>query len=134
MVDGLLRPVVRIAISGQTRSFPAWIDLGFEGELVMPRAEARRLGVAVTNQQLNVILGDGSTTLMPLGRLKIRWLGRARQIRVLISSDPEPSLDEATGEAVALVGLGLLRGSRLTIDLTPGGGILIERPIPTASA
>lgn len=67
---------------------------------------------------------------MPLGRLPIRFLGRTRVARVLMSSDQEAAVDEASGEVLALIGLGLLNDARVTIDLVPQGIVVLERPIP----
>lgn len=125
---------MRILQVGGGRSFPAWIDLGFEGELVVPRSQAARLGIELTDRNAGVLLGDGTTGEMRVGQLAIRLFGRTRVARVLLSQDDDPPREETTGEIVALIGLGLLRGARLSIDLVPGGAVNIERPIPTRDA
>ena len=132
IVDSQLRPIVRITIAGKRKSFPAWIDLGFEGELVLPFSERDRLEVETTSEVVDVVLGDGTPALMPLGRLPIRIFGRRHVARVLLSTDREPALDESSGQPLGLIGLGLLGGTRLTVDLVAQGNVVLEKPIPSA--
>ena len=59
-------------------------------------------------------LADDGVVTMPVHVAGVLLHGRPRPVRVLVASGG------------ALIGTALLRGSRLTIDLVPGGSIVIE--------
>ncbi len=132
-VDSQLRPILWIALADADLSFPVWIDLGFDAELVISRSEAARLDVANTGRVVDVLLGDGVPSTMPIGTLRVQWLGRDITVSVLLSEDTDPSREERTGRPLGLLGLGLLRGARVQMDIVLGGKVVIERPIPLAA-
>jgi predicted aspartyl protease len=65
-VDGFGRALVPIRLkvpaTGKLRKIQAWIDTGFTGELVLPKAIIRSLGLARANV-VKAELGDGSEAI-----------------------------------------------------------------------
>jgi predicted aspartyl protease len=55
------------------------------------------------------VLADGSAVETRVHRARVVWHGRERRVRVLAT------------EGGPLVGMGLLRSSRLAMDVVPGG-------------
>ena len=129
VVDSNLRPTIRLRIVRSRVTFPVWIDLGFEGDLVLTSSEAHRLGAQTTGRFVDVALGDGSQTQMPLATLAVRMFNRTVNANILVSDDVEPART-ASGELLGLIGLGLLANSSVLIDLVPQGRIVITKPIP----
>ncbi len=92
-VDGAGRALVRIrltsAAAATAMDIEAWIDTGFTGELVLPQDQIATLGLQ-RSAVVTAELGDGSA--------------RVQQIEVIANTGTSP-----------LLGVGLLRGHRLTI-------------------
>jgi clan AA aspartic protease len=87
------------------------IDTGFDGELILPRT----LVAALTHRgTYHAGLADGRYVALDYYEASIMWHGSPRTVRVLQSG------------AVALLGMELLQGSRLTMDAAPGGVLMIE--------
>ena len=97
---------------------------------MLPLSERNRLGFELADDMVDVLRGDGTPTSMLSGSLPITLLGRRRIAQVLLSRDSDAARDETSGEPLALIGLGLMRGCRITADLVPQGAVVIERPIP----
>jgi clan AA aspartic protease len=91
----------------------AVIDTGFNGELTLPSSIVSALQLPSAGNRLGK-LADGSVIRLDMYLVTVAWHGR--QTDVVAS--------EATG--VPLVGMSLLRGSRLTADIIDGGDVLIE--------
>jgi clan AA aspartic protease len=80
------------------------IDTGFNGALVLPRAEAVRLNLTVLGRV--PIIGVGrSRQIADIAELEIEWLGQSRAVEVIISDGDD-----------SLFGTELLDGSRLVVD------------------
>lgn len=60
-------------------------------------------------------MADGRVERLPIHRIKVLWHGRMRSVRAY-----------AAPEGEVLVGMSLLRGSRLMVDAEPGGAVRIE--------
>lgn len=101
---GMLPIGVRVFADGSDRPFQAWVDTGFTGELVMPRAQIQSLGLS-RGMMVEAVLGDGRETLLDAFVAWIDWFGELREIAVLASEDYS-----------TLLGVGLLRGHRLVVD------------------
>lgn len=87
---------------GETLDF--LIDTGFDGALVLPRAEATRLSLTVLGRV--PIIGVGRMrSVADIAELEVEWLGENRAVEVIIS-DGEDSL----------LGTLMLDGSRLVVD------------------
>lgn len=93
--------------------FEAVIDTGFTGHLTLPPGEVLRLGLTPLGSRY-VTLADGSEAPLDVFRATVVWDGRRRNVRVF-AADGGP-----------LVGMALLSGSRLTVDVVPGGDLVIE--------
>lgn len=80
------------------------IDTGFNGALVLPRAEAVRLNLIVLGRV--PIIGVGrSRQIADIAEVEIEWLGKSRAVEVIISDGDD-----------SLLGTELLDGSRLVVD------------------
>lgn len=98
---------------GESGLMDAVIDTGFTGQLVLPPEAVDRLGLPGRGRQ-RAILADGRTVEVNVYLARVIWHGRERAVQVL-ATDGGP-----------LVGMALLRGSRLTVDAAPDGPVLIE--------
>ena len=130
VVDENKRPVVRLRVARGRLTFPVWIDLGFDADLVLPISEFARLGVRLTPRRSWVSLADGTMRSMQMGVLELAFLRRTIEARVVPSPDPDPPREVGTGIPLGFIGLGLLERARVTVDLVPQGSVVIERPIP----
>lgn len=80
------------------------IDTGFNGALVLPRADAVRLSLTVLGRV--PIIGVGRARLVAdIAELEIEWLGQSRAVEVIISDGDD-----------SLLGTELLDGSQLIVD------------------
>jgi clan AA aspartic protease len=116
VVSGGREAVVPLAILGSdgTRvEVEAAIDTGFTGHLTLPADVVRSLALS-RRGFVEVELADGSTTALGVYDARVLWRGRERLVPVY----------EAEGGP--LVGMSLLRGSRLTVEVEPGGDVVIE--------
>ncbi|MYE40361.1 MAG: clan AA aspartic protease [Chloroflexi bacterium] len=89
------------------------LDTGFNGELALTSSVIRRLNLARGTPRF-AELATGDTTLLPSYTATILWDGLPRSIQVV----------EADGER--LLGMELLLGSRVTLDVTEGGPVTID--------
>jgi clan AA aspartic protease len=97
----------------QRAEVEATVDTGFTGALCLPSELVRALSLPLVGRGV-ALLADGRTVETPVHRARVVWHGWERVVRVLST------------EGGALVGMALLRGSRLTIDAAPGGDVRIE--------
>ena len=91
----------------------ALVDTGFDGEVAVPHATARRLGLPRAGTA-GVTLADGSAVTAPAARVRLSIgdggsLGR----RALLLGDE------------VIIGMAALRGHRLTVDAVEGGSVTI---------
>ena len=101
------------APDGTTRSIEAVVDTGFNGYLTLPRALIDEFRFEAAGQTL-ATLGDGTEIRLPRHLGTILWLGAAREAVIL----------EAEGGP--LLGMSLLLGSRIQLDVVPGGQVTID--------
>ncbi len=116
VVSGGREAVVPLAIlcSGGTRvEVEAVIDTGFTGHLTLSADVIRSLALSERGF-VEVALADGGTIALGVYDARVLWRGRERFVPVY----------EAEGGP--LVGMSLLRGSRLTMEVEPGGDVMIE--------
>ncbi len=117
-IDGRFRPLLRLERPGGIDDVLALLDTGFNGELLCDRIVASHLGVVANGQLERVELAGGIEREAQSGRLTILWLGKVRQVQVLVSVDePRPKAD---GEPIALVGGALLAPSLVLLDYGAG--------------
>jgi len=111
-LEALLQLTVRDA-GGQPRPVPAVIDTGFNGFLTLPPALIATLGLPWLCRQEGQ-LADGSVQAFDVYVATVDWDGQPRSVEV----------DAA--EAQPLIGMGLMQGSELRIQVRPGGSVTIE--------
>lgn len=120
MITGVVTPareaVFSLALSapgGDMLEIEAVIDTGFDGFLTLPSDLIQRLALPLLGR-VRAALGDGSEIGMAGFEARVAWDGSEREALVL----------EADG--VPLVGMAMMLGCRLTIDVEPDGFVRIE--------
>ena len=121
MITGQVMPsrdaVIRLQVSGPTghwEEIEASIDTGFNRYLTLPPSLISALGLpfdALTRAEL----ADGRITAMRYYRGNVTWDGRDLTVPVLES------------EGGPLVGMSLLYGYELRVQVVDGGSVTIER-------
>ena len=101
--------------AGQEEEIAAVIDTGFDGSLSLPSATIARLGL-IWRRRGRALLADGSESVF-IHEAVVIWDGRPLRIAV----------DAA--DMIPLVGMSLLDGHELTIQVRPDGGVTIK-PLP----
>jgi len=107
-------PLVVDNANGKQQVIDAVIDTGFNGFLTLPPEIISKLDLPWSGSD-TVTLGDGSETLFDIYSARIIWDGQLREI------------DIAESETEPLIGMGLLYGYKLQIEV-------IERGIVTITA
>jgi clan AA aspartic protease len=92
----------------------AVIDTGFTDRLTLPPDVVEELGLPLRGAA-EVTLADGSLETLPVYRARVFWHGQERTIRAY----------GAPGEP--LVGMALLSGSELRMQVVADGAVEIER-------
>ncbi len=100
--------------SGRRRTIDAVIDTGYTGSLTLPPALVAALGLRWRSVDRGT-LADGSECLFDVFEAKVVWDGELRDILV----------DEA--DADPLVGMRVLRGYELKIEILENGSVTIKR-------
>lgn len=119
-VNENLEAVLSLRIEGQSGvslDLAVTIDTGFNGHLTLPRSVIEQLDLEWMDAG-KALLADGSEQLFDLFRGFLHWDGGLLQI------------DVECAEMTPLLGMSVLIGSRLTVDVTPGGLVTIDR-LPT---
>ncbi len=106
--------------AGQEQEIEAIIDTGFDGSLSLPSLIVVQLGLP-WRQRGRALLADGSESVFDIYEATVDWDGEARRIAV----------DEA--ETVPLVGMFLLEGYELTVQVQPGGNVTLRALSQTRS-
>ena len=99
--------------AGQEQEVEAIIDTGFDGWLSLPSSLVVRLGL-VWRRRGRALLADGSESVFDIYEATVDWDGRARRIPV----------DEA--ETFPLVGMSLLEGYELKVQVQRGGNVTVR--------
>ena len=99
---------------GREQEVEAVIDSGFTGALALPPALITILGLRWRSVD-RATLADGSTCVFPVYVGKLLWDGKVRSILVA-----EAAVDP-------LVGMRLLRGHELKMQVRAGGKVTIKR-------
>ena len=98
---------------GRDREINAVIDTGFDGFLTLSASLIQDLDL-VWRRRGRVMLADGSDSLFDIYEATVTWDGRPRRIAV----------DEA--DCAPLVGMSLLYGYELTVQVLDGGRVAIN--------
>jgi len=92
------------------------IDTGFDGSLCLPPDEVAALGLSPMGAQ-RVVLGDGSEAKLLIYEVEVEWHGRLLLVNAL------------GAKGAALLGMAMLRGSKVTMEVVTHGSVLVE-PMP----
>ena len=103
--------------AGETRDIAAVIDTGFTGFLTVTPALAVELGLPFEGAA-RATLADGSETTFPYYGVAVLWDGRTRYV------------EADAADTTPLVGMRLLDGHSLYVEVEDGGRVIIE---PTAT-
>lgn len=106
-------PVTVRAVGGREISLQAIIDTGFSGYLTLPPEQVADLELPFVERRAYV-LGDNQEREFDVHAVIVNWDGNDRGILTL-SSDGPPT-----------VGMALLYGFRLLIDVVDGGEVTVE--------
>jgi clan AA aspartic protease len=102
--------------NGQEGTVEFVLDTGFTGALALPDAACSTLGLIAARIQL-ARLADGSRVVLDVYEAALAWNGGERVVEVLAI------------EGAPLLGMSVLYGSRLLIDVIDGGPVTIT-PLP----
>jgi clan AA aspartic protease len=115
IVDQNCEAMIRLVV-GNSRDrrivIDALIDTGFTGFLTLPKSIATQLGLSVYSREEGT-LGDGSRCIFDIYSGVVIWEGQSIPI------------DINGSEATPLVGMGLLYGCQLKIDVVVGGQVTV---------
>lgn len=116
-VNAAYEAVVPIAVSGpagRVRDVEAVIDTGYNGFLTLPPVLVAELGLPfVSNGQ--AILADGGEATFDIHSVTVLLDGQPRDVDVYVS------------DTAPLVGMRLLDGHGVCIEVESGGRVVIER-------
>ena len=115
-VNANLEAVVNLPLqdsSGQTRGVEAVVDTGFNGYLTLPPMLMEDLELPVVGDG-EAVLADGSQAAFDVYGVTVLWDGQPMYVETgAVGVDP-------------LVGMALLEGHNLNIDIEDGGRVLIQ--------
>ncbi|HZY66802.1 MAG TPA: hypothetical protein VFE21_13115 [Rubrobacteraceae bacterium] len=100
--------------TGVSTELEAVVDTGFTGALCLGAEQIEALDLPFVGRGA-AVLADGRAVETRYHRGRVIWHGRERGVQVLLA------------EGGPLVGMALLRDSLLTVDVTPGGIVAIEK-------
>lgn len=89
------------------------IDTGFNGNLILPGDLVERLNLQLAGKR-RATLGDGNTVLLDVCIASVLWYKERREVLAL-RADGGP-----------LIGMSLLHGNRLNMEVVNGGEVTIE--------
>ena len=115
-VDGAGKVWVTLAVEGPTRSstsVEAAVDTGFNGFLTLPPEVIGLLELA-PRAPIMVTLGTGIRRRLNTSDGQVQWHEGRKRVQIL------------QAQGIPLIGMSLLEGSRLTVDVKIGGLVSIE--------
>jgi clan AA aspartic protease len=110
--EAIIGVLVR-GVRGQEAQVEAVIDTGFSGFLTLPARLIASLALSFAGTT-RAALADGSEVGMDVFEATVLWDNQERDVVVLAA------------EGVALVGMALLSGYRVTLEVEGGGSVRIE--------
>lgn len=94
----------------------AAIDTGYNGSIALPSDFASSLSLPFAGFR-RAKLANGSVVVMKAYTARVRWHGKLKNVLV------------ADGAFAPIIGMGLIHGSRVTIDAIDGGDVtIVELP------
>ena len=118
--EAVIIPVAIMDGAGRLWPLETVLDTGFVGDLSLPSTVIRRLDL-VRAGSLNFILANGEPARLRTYHTRVYWHDRLLDIEVTETGD------------VPLIGIRMLRGSRVTMDMLPNGEVVIEEVSSTQS-
>ena len=115
-VNAAFQAVVTLPLQGpdgQSMEIEAVVDTGFGGTLTLPTSVVTELGLAYRTFD-RAILADGSEVTFHIYNVTVMWGGIARFIPAYVADN------------VPLLGMALLEGHYLGVDVRDGGRVLIQ--------
>ena len=115
-VMSIMEAVISLTVQGpgsQEEKVDAVIDTGFNGFLTLPSSVVSKLGLPFAGTT-KATLGDGSVVKTDVYEASVFWDGEKKDIVAL------------KGEGAILLGMSLLSGYRLIVDVEIGGSVTIE--------
>lgn len=109
-----LIPISLLGSHGQVEPTDAVIDTGFTGFLTLPLQQIAQLQFPYEGM-MRVVLGDGQAVDLDMFTGVVLWDGQLRE-GIILAVDSTP-----------LIGMALLTGSRVCLDVTDGGVVTIEQ-------
>ena len=100
----LLTLSVRPVSGNDPQELVVWVDTAFDGELVIPFDAIREMELP-QSAAVQATLADGKIVVLDTFDCEIEWFGQWRRVEVIANEGRLP-----------LLGIGLLRGRRLTVD------------------
>ena len=101
---------------GQSQEIDAVVDTGYSGFLTLPTSVVQELGLAFRNFEW-VTLADGSEVRFRVYYVTVSWNGIARDVYAYVADN------------VPLLGMSLLEGHHLGVDVRDGGRVLIQAAV-----
>ena len=127
MITGVVtadrQAIIRMTVrgpAGQEHEIGAIIDTGFDGWLSLPSSLIVPLGL-VWRRRGRAFLADGRESVFDIYEATVIWDGQARRVPV----------DGA--ETAPLIGMSLLEGYELTVQVRAAGNVIIRALSETAS-
>ena len=102
-----------IGLNQSREKVEAVIDTGFNGYLTLPNDLINYLNLQRAGSR-HVTLGDGNVVVLDMYFAKVLWHGQEREVLAL-QADGGP-----------LIGMSLLHGSRLVLEIINNGNVTIE--------
>ncbi len=111
--EATIRLTLRV-VAGDDREIETIIDTGYTGYLVLPTMLIDRVGLSWRGR-VQGLLADGSLHVFDAYEGTILWNGHDLTVEVDAADTHQP-----------LVGMGLLRGHALSVDVVQNGTVKIE--------
>ena len=111
--EAIVRLVV-VGPAGQERQIEAVLDTGYTGSLTLPAAMVSDLELPFRGRG-SALLGDGSESEFDIHEATVAWAGE-RRLAAIDVAEIEP-----------LLGVGLLLGNELTVQVVAGGAVALQR-------
>ena len=111
--EAIVRLIV-VGPQGHEKSIEAVLDTGYTGSLTLPSSVVSALELPFRGRG-NVVLGDGSESEFDIHEATIAWAGE-RRLAAIDVAETDP-----------LLGVGLLLGNELMIQVIAGGAVALQR-------